>query len=302
MVSELGLGGNNFGRACDFEKTREVVDAALDSGITFIDTADSYGLGESESLLGSALVGRRKDVVLATKFGFDMQGRNGPGDARGSRHYIIRAVEASLRRLRTDYIDLYQYHFPDGITPIAETLAALDTLVTSGKVRYVGSSNVAGWQVADADWTARSLGLNRFVSTQSQYSLLHRSAELELSDACRHLDVSLIPWYPLARGLLTGKYLDGAPPGSRLEHAMGDVDATVSSKVAQLNDIAIASGRSLLDLALGGLLAQPAVTSVIVGCTSPEQVRSNVRAAEAELDEAELAAIDRVVPPGSSWV
>ena len=211
-VSTVGLGCNNFGRRLDQEGTTAVVSAAIDAGVTLFDTADIYGLGASEELLGAALGKQRENVVVATKFGMDMQGANGPDwGVRGSRRYIRTAVEASLRRLGTDWIDLYQLHRPDPQTPIGETLAALDELVREGKVRYIGSSNLTGWQVVDADWTARSAGTERFVSAQNEYSLLERDVEEELVPACEHVGVGLLPFFPLASGLLTGKYRRGEP-------------------------------------------------------------------------------------------
>ena len=208
-VSVVGLGCNNFGRRLDVEATRRVVDAALDAGVTFFDTADVYG--ESETFLGEVLAGRRDQVVLATKFGLPLRGALGDDrDARGSRWYVRRAVERSLRRLRTDHVDLYQMHAPDPRTPVEETLAALTELVREGKVRYLGSSNFTGWQVADADWTARTRGLERFVGAQNEYSLVDTSAEAELVPALQRFGVGLLPYFPLANGLLTGKYSRGA--------------------------------------------------------------------------------------------
>ncbi|MEO6996468.1 MAG: aldo/keto reductase, partial [Terracoccus sp.] len=218
-VSTVGLGCNNFGRRLDQDATTAVVRQALDSGVTLFDTADIYGIGASEELLGVALGADRENVVLATKFGMDMQGSNGPDwGVRGSRRYIRKAVEASLRRLGTDWIDLYQMHRPDPLTPIEETLAALAELVCEGKVRYLGSSNFTGWQVVDADWTARAAGTERFVSAQNEYSLLEREVEEEVVPACEHVGVGLLPFFPLASGLLTGKYRAGeaAPEGTRL--------------------------------------------------------------------------------------
>ncbi|HET6483444.1 MAG TPA: aldo/keto reductase, partial [Actinoplanes sp.] len=221
VVSVVGIGCNNFGRKLDADGSREVVDAAFDAGITLFDTADVYGTphGASEQCLGAALKGRRDEVVLATKFGLSMDGFNGNDfGARGSRRYIVRAAEASLRRLETDYIDLYQMHQPDPWTPIDETLAALDDLVRAGKVRYLGNSNFAGWQIADADWTARSGGRTPFVSAQNQYSLLHRDVETEVVPACEQYGLGLLPYFPLDSGLLTGKYRRGEKPaaGTRL--------------------------------------------------------------------------------------
>jgi aryl-alcohol dehydrogenase-like predicted oxidoreductase len=277
----VGLGCNNFGLRLDLDASRPVLHAALDSGVTLFDTSDSYGA--SEEILGEVLHGRRDDVVLATKFGSDIKGGNGADwDARGSRRYIRRAVERSLRRLRTDWIDLYQLHRPDPSTPIEETLEALTELVREGKVRYIGSSNFSAWAVADAEWTARARGLERFVSAQNEYSLLKRSAEAELLPACEHYGIGILPFFPLASGVLTGKYRRGeAPPeGTRL-HAWGmgrtPTDDTFDL-VAKLEAYASERGVSIGDVAIGALAAQPSVSSVIAGATSPEQIQANVGA------------------------
>lgn len=282
-VSTVGVGCNAFGSRIDADTVQEVVDAALDSGITLFDTADVYGRGESEELLGQALGGRREEVIVATKFGMDMHGANGPDwDARGSRRYIRKAVDASLRRLGTDWIDLYQLHRPDLATPIDETLAALHELVTEGKVRYIGSSNFAGWQVVDADWTARVNGHTPFISAQNKYSLVDRLAEDELVPACETVGVGILPFFPLEYGLLTGKYRrDEAPPsGSRLAadsqaQRLADADW---DEIERLEAFAAERGLTMLQVAIGGLAAQPAVASVIAGVTSAEQVRSNAAA------------------------
>jgi aryl-alcohol dehydrogenase-like predicted oxidoreductase len=294
VVSAVGLGTNNFGMKLDDDGSRAVVHAALDAGITLFDTADSYGA--SEERLGKALEGRRGDVVLATKFGSDVRRRGGDNGvdwgARASRRYIKRAVESSLRRLRTDWIDLYQLHWPDPQTPIEETLSALDDLVHEGKVRYVGSSNFTGWQVADAEWTARSRGLQRFISAQNEYSWLHRGIEADLIPALVHYGIGLLPYFPLASGLLTGKYRRGepAPEGSRIQ-AWGRESVLTEETfdvLEGLESFAKASGVTLLHLAIGGLAAQPAVASVIAGATSAEQVRSNVAAGEWRPSQEEL--------------
>lgn len=279
VVSAVGLGCNNFGRRIDLDATRAVVDAAQDCGITLLDTADSYGA--SEEFLGDVLVGRRDDFVVATKFGSDLGGALGADfGARGSRRYVRRAVERSLRRLRTDHIDLYQLHRPDPLTPVEETLSALTDLVREGKVRYVGSSNFTGWQVADADWTARTRGLERFVSAQNEYSLLERGAEADLVGACERFGVGLLPYFPLANGLLTGKYRRDAPPpeGTRLAGRPEYVTDARLDTVEALGGFASQRGVSLLDVAVGGLAALPAVASVIAGATRPEQVRANAAA------------------------
>ena len=281
VVSVAGLGCNNFGLRIDLEATRAVVHAALDEGVTLLDTSDSYGA--SEEFLGDVLQGRRDDVVLATKFGSSLKGDNGADwGARGSRRYIRRAVERSLRRLRTDWIDLYQLHRPDRQTPVEETLSALTDLVREGKVRYIGSSNFAGWQVADAAWIAREAGFERFISAQNNYNLIERDVEAELVPACEHFNVGVLPFFPLASGLLTGKYRRGqAPPdNSRIKH--WGMTAQLSDErfdaVERLEAFAAERSVSLLDVALGGLAAKPAVASVIAGATSPEQVRANVAA------------------------
>ncbi len=296
-VSTVGLGCNAFGARIDADQTSAVVSAALDAGVTLFDTADIYGsrAGESEELLGKALGDRREDVVLATKFGMDMRGANGPDwGVRGSRRYIRKAVEASLRRLGTDWIDLYQMHEPDPATPIEETLAALDELVSEGKVRYVGSSNFAGWQVLDADWTARSSGLERFVSAQNKYSLYDRLAEAELVPACEQVGVGILPFFPLEYGLLTGKYRRGAaaPEGSRLESQSQRLEGADFDRIEALQHYAEKRGLSMLQVAIGGLAAQPAVASVIAGATKPEQVRANVEAGawQPTVDDVEVLA------------
>jgi aryl-alcohol dehydrogenase-like predicted oxidoreductase len=303
VVSGVGLGTNNFGGRIDREAAAAVVDAAIDEGVNLFDTADVYGnAGGSEEILGELLADRRHEVVLATKFGMDMQGANGPDwGARGSRRYIRRAVEGSLQRLRTDWIDLYQYHAPDGVTPIEETLAALDELVHEGKVRYIGSSNFAGWQVADADSYARRHGLSRFISAQNNYNLLDRTVERELSPACAHHGVGILPYFPLASGLLTGKYRkDEAPPPDTRLHVRGITpNPRAFDVIAKLESYAQERGITLLDVAIGGLAAQRAVGSVIAGATKPEQVRANVAAGEWRPSRDDLAALDQIVFPGT---
>jgi len=296
-VSTVGLGCNNFGRRLDQDATTAVVKAALDAGVTLFDTADIYGLGSSEEMLGKALGAERDNVVVATKFGMDMQGANGPDwGVRGSRRYIRTAVESSLRRLDTDWIDLYQLHRPDPHTPIGETLAALDELVREGKVRYLGSSNLTGWQVVDADWTARGAGTERFVSAQNEYSLLERDIEDELVPACEHVGVGLLPFFPLASGLLTGKYRRGesAPEGTRLASMADRLAEADWDTVERLEGYAAERGVRLLDVAIGGLAAQPAVASVIAGATTSQQVIDNVRAGSWEPSISDLAALDEI--------
>ena len=282
-VSTVGIGCNNFGARMPDERVPEVVNAAIDAGITLFDTADVYGnRGGSETLLGRAVKARRSEVIIATKFGGDMQGANGPDwGTRGSRRYIRLAVESSLRRLGTEWIDLYQLHTPDPITPIEETLAALNELVTEGKVRYIGSSNLAGWQVIDADWTARTSGYEAFVSAQNEYSWLNRDIELELVPALEQTGQSLLPYFPLASGLLTGKYRRGesAPAGTRLASRSNSLATADWDTIEALQDFAAERGLTMLQIAIGGLAALPTVGSVIAGATSVEQVQQNVAAA-----------------------
>jgi aryl-alcohol dehydrogenase-like predicted oxidoreductase len=304
IVSVVGLGTNNLGLKLDMQESRGVVHAALNAGITLFDTADAYGA--SEERLGELLKGVRDDVVIATKFGTDVRNRgldNGQDwGARASRRYIRRAIESSLRRLKTDWIDLYQLHRPDGGTPIEETLSALDDLVHEGKVRYLGHSNFTGWQVADAEWTARDHGFQRFVSAQNEYSLLNRGIEADLVPALRHYGIGLLPFFPLANGILSGKYQRGepVPPGSRLlvwgqECRLTDETFDL---VDRLSGFANERGITLLDVAIGGLAAQPTVASVIAGATTAEQVQANVRAARWSPSAEDLAKLDVITAEG----
>lgn len=296
----VGLGCNNFGRRVDAEGTARIVHAALEEGITFFDTADIYGSGQSEEMLGAALKGRREDAVIASKFGHSS---GGDGHNGGSRRWIRIAVEASLRRLDTEWIDLYQLHTLDPATPIEETLETLTELVSEGKIRCAGSSNLAGWQIADADWMARSHGLTRFVSAQNAYSLLDRSVEEEVIPSCAHFDVGMIPYSPLGNGMLTGKHRRGEPPvpGTRLATVPGAnpsrwlTDANFDV-VEALEDYARERGVSVLDVAIGGLAAQPQVVSVIAGATSPEQVRANAEAGRWRPSAEDLEELDRIAP------
>ena len=298
QVSVVGIGCNNFGGRLDADGTREVVHAALDEGITLFDTADVYGnKGGSEELLGQALAVHRDQVVLATKFAGDM-GYGAAAGARGGRAYVRRAVEESLRRLRTDYIDLYQIHNPDPSTPIAETLSALDELVKEGKVRYVGSSNFGGWRIAEAAHVAKELGLSAFVSAQNHWSLLERGAEAEVVPAARHYGVGMLPYFPLARGLLSGKVRRGEPipTNSRLR----DQDQWVADRIDRteaLRSWAEANGRTLLEVGVGALAAHPGCGSVIAGAMNAQQVKANAAAGEWIPTAAELAEIDELVPP-----
>jgi aryl-alcohol dehydrogenase-like predicted oxidoreductase len=297
-VSLVGLGCNNFGRRIDYAASRPVVHKALDLGITFFDTSDVYrsDIGGSEEFLGQALGPRRKDIMLATKVGMPLDGRSG-----ASRRTIVAGVEASLRRLNTDWIDLYQQHQPDPLTPIEETLRAFDDLIRAGKVRYIGCSNLKAWQVVEAQWTARSCGLAPFVSCQNEYSLLMRSADRELIPMMQTYGMGLLPYYPLASGALTGKYQRNRPMpgGARLSlHAARYGDRFLNDTnwpiVEQLAAFAEQRGHTLLELAFSWLAARPCVASVIAGATRPDQVQANVRAAGWVLTTEELSEIDRI--------
>ena len=303
-VSLAGLGTNNFGMRLDYDQSAAVVEAALDAGINFFDTADIYGGGRSEEYLGRALGSRRQDVLIATKFAMPIG--EGTFTRGGSRHYIERAVAASLDRLGTDYIDVYQMHQPDPDTPIDETLEALTDLVHRGGVRYIGHSNFSGWQIADADWTARTRGLARFVSAQNEWSLLQRGVEAEVMPACRQFGLGQLPFFPLASGFLTGKYRRGAdlPEGTRLaawQRAMPERIAALTADanfdtLEALERYAADHGRSILDLALSWLASDPAVSSVIAGATKPEQIEANVASTLAwRLTADEFAEVDAVL-------
>lgn len=299
QVSVMGLGCNNFGMRIDLDATKAVVAKALELGVNFFDTADVYGgRGKSEEFLGEALKGKRHDVVIATKFGSPMG--EGPHMGGGSRRYIYAAVEASLRRLGTDYIDLYQMHVPDRRTPIEETMRALDDLVRAGKVRYIGCSNYDAWQVADAQWVARSRHLTPFVSAQNQYNLLERRIERDLVPACEKFGLGILPYFPLASGFLTGKYRPGeAPPeGTRLAGAGPRAEAILNERnfsvLSRLEEFARERGHTMIDLAVGWLASKPYVSSVIAGATKPEQVKQNVRAATWRLTPEEMAEVDQI--------
>jgi aryl-alcohol dehydrogenase-like predicted oxidoreductase len=291
-VSVVGLGCNNFGWRLDLEKARPVVDAAIEQGITLFDTADVYGRGTSETILGELLKNHRDEVVIATKWGSPMS--DNPPPARGSRRYIRQAVEASLRRLQTDYIDLYQLHRFDPLTPVAETLGALDELVKEGKVRYIGSSNFTSWQVADAEWLARTNHTERYISAQNHYSLLQRDAEKELLPAAEAFGIGLLPFFPLANGLLTGKYQRGQerPTGTRMENR--EITEATYDRVEALTDFAKQRGHTLLELAISGLASRPPVSSVIAGATKVEQVEANAAAGDWDLSEAELEELSKL--------
>jgi aryl-alcohol dehydrogenase-like predicted oxidoreductase len=299
QVSTVGLGCNNFGGRIDLDATRKVVHKALDLGITLFDTADIYGDdGGSEDCLGQILGDRRKDIVLATKFGMEF-GKTGVMKG-ASRRYIMSAVEDSLRRLKTDWIDLYQLHAPDPLTSMEETLRSLDDLVRQGKVRYIGCSNLPAWQVVEAQWIARQQGLESFISCQDEYSLVRRDLESELQPAMQRYDLGLLPFFPLASGLLTGKYKRNAPPpeGTRFAttQRLAERYATAANWaiVEGLADFCAKRGHSLLELAFSWLLARPPVASVIAGATKPEQLEQNVKAADWALTPEDLAEIDRL--------
>jgi aryl-alcohol dehydrogenase-like predicted oxidoreductase len=291
VVSIVGLGCNNFGKGLDFEASRAVIEEALAQGVTLLNTGDTYGRGIdgaaplSEKYLGQILKRRRHEIVIATKFGNDIFGLNGPDwGARGSRRYIRAAVERSLRMLDTDWIDLYELHNPDPNTPIEETLSVLSDIVHEGKVRYIGASNFTAWQLVDAAWTARVEGFEHFICAENEYSLLERKVETEVIPACHRLGVGLLPYYPLANGLLTGKYRRGEriPAGSRLDtwEMSAYADERRLGMVERIEDFAEKRSLSLLQVAIGGLAANPVVASVIAGATHPYQVRQNVSAAD----------------------
>ena len=287
-VSVVGLGTNNFGRRCDYEQTVAVIDAAIEAGVTLFDTADIYGQGMSEDFIGRALEGRRDEVLIATKFGSEMDER--PEERRGNPDYIQWAVEGSLRRLRTDVIDVYQMHQPDPLTPIVETLGALNDLVHEGKVRWIGSSNFSAEQIEAAEEVARGAGFHRFVSAQNHYSLVDREVEDDVLPTCERLEIGFLPYFPLASGLLTGKYRRGeAATEGRL--AGSEIAEDRWDRAEALQRYADERGRSLLEVAVGGLLAMPAVTSVIAGATKPEQVRANVAAGAWEPSSDEVEAL-----------
>jgi aryl-alcohol dehydrogenase-like predicted oxidoreductase len=300
LVSVVGLGCNNFGGRIDLQRTRAVVDAAIDAGITLFDTAEMYGKdGGSELALGEVLAGRRDKVVLATKFGHQKvdMGYGPAAGAKGGRGYIRLAVEKSLRRLRTDYIDLYQLHTPDPLTPIEETIAALDELVAEGKVRYIGHSNLSGWQLADA--AHKSAARTPFISAQNQWSLLDRGVEAEVVPAAAAFGLGVLPYFPLANGMLTGKVRRGRqlPAGSRIATRSHLVTDEKLDTVEALIEWGAERGVSILEIAIGGLAAQPGCASVIAGATSAEQIIANAAAGEWEPAQEELAELDKISPP-----
>ncbi len=294
QVPVVGLGGNNFGRRIDLAATRAVVDRALEEGVTFFDTADIYGRGQSEEFLGEVLQGRRDEVVLATKFGMDMGDGRGP---RGSREYIRQAVESSLRRLRTDVIDLYWYHQPDGQTPLAETLETLDGLVRAGTVRAIGASNFTAAELEEADALSREHGWSRFAAVQNEYSLLVREAERDVLPACERLGIGFVPYFPLASGLLSGKYRRGeaAPAGTRLASRDRVASEEQFDLLEALERYARDRELTLIQVAIGSLLAHAPVCSVIAGATRPEQVTANAAAADWTPGAEDLEALDALL-------
>jgi aryl-alcohol dehydrogenase-like predicted oxidoreductase len=297
-VSVVGLGTNNFGTVCDSDQAKAVIRAAVDSGVTFFDCGDNYGDGRAEIMLGEALKECRRDVILATKFGRPMPGLD-KEVARGSRRYVNLAMEGSLRSLNTDYIDLYYLHWPDPLTPIEETLSALDDLVSAGKVRYIACSNVAAWQVADWEWTARARRTSRFVGVQNPGNLLDRLPDADLTAVCLKYGIGMVPAFPLAHGMLTGKYRrdEPAPVGTRVATRGLKFEARTFDRLDALQQFASERGRTLLELAISGLAAQPAVSSVIAGATRPEQVRSNVAAGDWDLGDQDLIALRQLNSP-----
>jgi len=299
VVSVVGLGCNNFGGRLDLEGTRQVVDAALDAGITFLDTADVYGnRGGSERFLGEILEGRRDQVVIATKFGWDL-GADGQA-LRGSREYVKQAIDASLERLRTDHVDLYYYHRPDGVTPFEETLGAMHEVVEEGKARFIGCSNLTSGQLREVDDIVRRTGSTKIVALQNEYSYLERDAERDVLPLTRELGIGFVPYFPLASGLLTGKYRRGepAPPGSRLEGRTERLSDERFDEVEELERFADDRGHTLLELAIGGLASTHGVASVIAGATTAEQARANAAAGSWQLSDEDLDAIAVLEPLG----
>lgn len=303
-VSRVGLGCNNFGVEAlgnlDLRRTRDVVDAALDVGINFLDTANTYGHGASERMLGEILEGRRDRVVLATKFGNPMPGiAEADGGARGTRSYIRRAIQGQLERLRTDYIDLYYYHQPDGVTPLVETLEALDELVREGTVRYLGCSNFTAALLKEGERISADRHAARFVAVQNRFNLLERGSEDEVLAFCRRHDIGFVPYFPLASGLLTGKYRRREKPSNdaRLARRPEALTEQAFDRVARFEEFAAEQGHSLLELAIAGVASEPAIVSVIAGATRPEQAVANARAAEWHLTDQQLDELRRLSSP-----
>jgi aryl-alcohol dehydrogenase-like predicted oxidoreductase len=297
IVSAVGLGCNNFGGRVDAAGTKAVIDQCIEEGITFFDTADAYGRGLSEEYMGPALKPHRRNVVIATKAAAPMG--EGPYWKGLSRRYLIEAVDACLRRLDTDYIDLFQVHFPDANTPIEETLRTLDDLVRAGKIRYIGSCNFFGWQIVEADWVARTQHLTPFISAQNEYNLLQRNIEMEIGPAVKEYGLGLLPFFPLASGFLTGKYRPGqpAPEGTRLSSGpgAGTLNEGNFEKLMKLEKFAEDRGHTMIELAFSWLSSRPFVTSVIAGATKPEQVTANAKSANWKLSDVEYAEIDQIM-------
>ena len=296
QVSAIGLGANNFGRRVDVAGTEKVVHAALDAGVNMIDTSNSYGDGLSEDFIGRALNGRRHEAVLATKVSSRVS--DGPNNSGNSRKHIYDQVDISLRKLRTDYIDLYQIHWWDPNTPIEETLRALDDLVRAGKIRYAGCSNFAAWQVCESHWTARTLGISGFVSMQPHYSMLYRKPEEEMIPFCEKYGIGILPYYPLENGFLTGKYRRGqpAPDGTRLsENDRGALTSGNFDILEALEAFASERGHTILELAFAWLLASPMVSSVIAGATRPEQVQANAAVAGWSLTTEDMEEVNSIL-------
>lgn len=296
QVSAIGLGTNNFGRRLDAAATETVVHAALDAGVNMIDTSNSYGDGQSEEFIGRALKGRRNEAVLATKVSSRVS--EGPNNAGNSRKHIYDQVDVSLRKLRTDYIDLYQIHWWDPNTPIEETLRALDELIRAGKVRYAGCSNFAAWQVCESHWTAKTLGINGFVSMQPHYSMLYRKPEEEMIPFCEKYGIGILPYYPLENGFLTGKYRrdQPAPDGTRLaENDRGALTSRNFDILEGLEAFAAERGHTILELAFAWLLASPMVSSVIAGATRVEQVEANAASAAWSLTAEEVEEVNAIL-------
>jgi len=301
-VSVLGLGANNFGWWIDGQASAAVVNRSLELGVNFIDTSDSYGEGRSEEYIGRALQGRRTEVVIGTKFGTKWE--NGVNAGGGSRWYVVKALEASLKRLKTDYIDLYQMHYPDPTTPIEETLRALDDMVKAGKVRYIGCSNVAAWQLSDALWTSRVDNLNAFVTVQQEYNLFDRKIEEELVPCCKAHGVGVIPWGPLAGGFLTGKYRRGEQPlppapGERPKKAFVPLYSKFLTeanwdRLGRLEQFGRSRGVAPADLAIAWLISHPWVSTVITGATRPEQLDANIGGTGLKLTAEEIAQIEQI--------
>lgn len=308
VVSAIGFGCNNLGRPNsiteDLKESERVVQHAIDSGITFFDTADIYGKtpGLSETYLGKALTKHRDSVVIGTKFGMDMNGRNGVDHgARGSRKYILKAVEQSLRRLKTDYIDLFQFHTPDVNTPIDETIAALDQLISEGKIRYIGHSNFSGWQIAEAEYIAKNLGKQRFISAQNHYNLMDRRAELEVIPASYHFELGFFPYFPLNNGMLTGKYSSKiAPKGSRLSYVRQYMlDEANWDQLVKFDKFAKERDLTPAQAAIGWLSAQRPVSSVIAGSTTVTQISENVGALSYKFVDEDFRLLDEIFPPAA---